>query len=73
MSLASSGRLRLPSDGVSSRLVGRAVELGGGTATRRRLAQGVGRFLCVEGEAGIGKTTLLGGGNRAPGFTQDVQ
>ena len=25
----------------------------------RRLAQGVGQFLCIEGEAGIGKTTLL--------------
>ena len=26
---------------------------------QRRLAQGVGQFLCIEGEAGIGKSTLL--------------
>ena len=39
--------------------MGRAVELGAVRDAQRRLAQGVGQFLCVEGEAGIGKTTLL--------------
>jgi DNA-binding CsgD family transcriptional regulator len=44
---------------VSSRLVGRAVELSAVFDAQRRLTDGVGRFLCVEGQAGIGKTSLL--------------